>query len=94
MWGECEMWVDCKCMELLAAGCCTRKWLRFDQTIRNLTSGDLEISFGNLLVVSQLRVTGLKNTRVVYLLDFFEGIFCLYERRKINFMLYLVIPNI
>ena len=37
MWGECEVWVDCKYMEFVAAGCCTRKWLRFDQTIRNVT---------------------------------------------------------
>ena len=82
-------------MEFVAAGCCPRKWLRFDQTIRNVTSGDLVISFGNLLVVSQLGVTGLKNASVEYLLDFFEGIFCLYARRKIlNFMLYLAFPNI
>ena len=27
-------------MEFVAAVCCTKKWLRFDQTIRNLTSGD------------------------------------------------------
>ena len=37
--------------------------------MRNLTSGDL----GILLVVIQLRVTGLKKTKVVYLLDLFEG---------------------
>ena len=35
--------MDCKCMEFVAAGCCTGKWLRFDQTIRNLISGDLRI---------------------------------------------------
>ena len=35
----------------------------------NLTSGDLEIP----LVVIRLGVTGLKKTRVVYLLDLFEG---------------------
>ena len=40
-----------------------------DQTMRNLTSGDL----GILLVLLQLRVTGLKKTKVVYLLDLFEG---------------------
>ena len=45
-------------MELVAAGWRTRKWLRFDQTIRNLTSGDLGIP----LVVIQLGVTGLKKT--------------------------------
>ena len=52
-------------MEFVATGCCTRKWLRFDQTIINLTSGDL----GILLVMSRLRVTGLKKTKV----DLFEG---------------------
>ena len=46
-------------MELVAASWCTRKWLRFDQTIRNLTSGDL----GILLVVIQLGVNGSKKTR-------------------------------
>ena len=65
MWDE---WVDCKCIEFVAAGCCTRKWLRFNQTIRNLASGDL----GILLVVSRLGVTRLKKNRVVYLLDLFE----------------------
>ena len=48
---------------------CRLMWLRLDQTMRNLTSGDL----GILLVVIQLRVTGLKKTKVVYLLDLFEG---------------------
>ena len=47
-------------MELVAAGLCTRKWLRFDQTIRNLTSSDLEIP----LLVMQLGVTELKKTRL------------------------------
>ena len=56
-------------MELIAIGCCTRKWLRLYQTIRDLTSGDLGIP----LVVIRLGVTGLKKTRVVYLLDLFEG---------------------
>ena len=51
--------MDCKDMELVAAGSCTRKWLRFDQTIGNVTSGDL----GILPVVIQLGVTGLKKTR-------------------------------
>ena len=40
-----------------------------DQTMRNLTFGDL----GILLVLLQLRVTGMKKTKVVYLLDLFEG---------------------
>ena len=48
---------------------CRLMWLRLDQTMRNLASGDL----GILLVVIQLRVTGLKKTKVVYLLDLFEG---------------------
>ena len=43
-------------MELVAADWCTRKWLSFDQTIRNFTYGDLGIP----LVVIQLRVTRLK----------------------------------
>ena len=62
--------VDCKCMEFVAAGWCTRKWLRFHQTIRNLTSGDL----GVLLLVIRLGLTGLKKTRVVYLLDLLDGV--------------------
>ena len=52
-------------MVLVASGCCTRKWLSFNQTIRNLTSGDSGIP----LVMIQLRSTGLKKTRVAYLLD-------------------------
>ena len=70
-WRCCEwgMRGDCRCMEFVAAGCCTRMWLRLHQTIRNLTSGDLGIP----LVVNWLGVTGLKKTRVVYLLDLFEG---------------------
>ena len=52
-------------MGFVATGCCTRKWLRFDQTLINLTSGDL----GILLVMSRLRVTGLKKAKV----DLFEG---------------------
>ena len=55
-------------MEFVATGCCTRKWLRFDQTIRDLTFGDLGIS----LVVSRLGVAGLKKIRAVYLLDLFQ----------------------
>ena len=39
-----------------------------NQTVRNLTSGDL----GILLVEIRLGVTGLKKTRVVYLLGLFE----------------------
>ena len=55
-------------MELVAAGWCTTKWLSFNQTIRNLTSGDLVIA----LVVIRLGVTGLQKTRSVYLRDLFE----------------------
>ena len=50
---ECEVWVDGNCIEFVSTGCFTRKWLRFDQAIRNLTSGDL----GILLVVIILGLT-------------------------------------
>ena len=56
-------------MEFVTVGCCTRTWLRFDQTVRNLPSGDLGIPF----VVSRLGVAGLKKTSVVFLLDLLEG---------------------
>ena len=46
-------------MEFVAVGWCTKKWLRFDQTMRNLTSGDLGIP----LVVIQLGVIRLKKAR-------------------------------
>ena len=70
-WRQCECWVwlGGKCMEFVAAGSCTKKWLRFYQTIRNLTSGDLRIP----LLVIRLGVTGLKKTRIVYLIDLLEG---------------------
>ena len=61
--------VHCRCMELVAVGWCTRKWLRLHQTIRNLTSGDL----GIMLVVIRLGVTRLKKTRVLCLSELFEG---------------------
>ena len=35
--------LDCKSMELEAAGWCTRKWQRLGQTVRILTSGDLGV---------------------------------------------------
>ena len=54
-------------MELVVEGCCTVKKLRLNRTIRNLISGDLEIS----LVVIRLGVTGSKKTGLVYLLDLF-----------------------
>ena len=53
--------MDCKYMELVAARWCSRKWLRFDQTIRNLTSGDL----GMPLVVIQLGVNRLKKASCI-----------------------------
>ena len=43
--------------------------MRFDDTIRNITSGDLGIP----LLVTRLGVTGLTKVRVVYLLELFEG---------------------
>ena len=55
-------------MESVAAGWCTTKWLRFNQTVRNLTSGDLGIP----LVVILLGVTRLRKTGAVYLLNLFE----------------------
>ena len=45
-------------MELVAVNWCTRKCLRFNQTLKNFTSGDL----GILFVLIQLGVTGLKQT--------------------------------
>ena len=64
--------MDSKYMELVDAGRYTRKWLRFDQTIRNFTSGDLGIP----LVVIHLGVTGifcqsdyLTNTFAKYFLE-------------------------
>ena len=60
--------MNCKHMELITAGWCTRKWMRFDQTIRNLICSDLGIP----RVVIQLRGTRLKKTRAMYL-DLFEG---------------------
>ena len=56
-------------MKFVATGRCTRWWLRFYQTIRNLTSGDMRIP----LVVMRLGVTGLKLIGLLYLLDLFEG---------------------
>ena len=45
------------------------KQLKLDEAIRNLTFGDLEIP----LVVIGLGVTGLKKTRIVYLLGILGG---------------------
>ena len=60
--------MDGNCIEFVSTGCLTRKWLRFDQTIRNLTSGDL----GILLVVIRLGATRRKKTMAEYLLDLFQ----------------------
>ena len=56
-------------MGIVAVGWCARRWLRFHQTIRNLTSGHLGVP----LVVSRLGLTRLEMTRVVCLSDLFEG---------------------
>ena len=56
-------------MEFVIASRCTRKSLRLDQTIGNLTCGDVEIS----LVVIQVGEAGLKKAGFVYLLDLLEG---------------------
>ena len=63
-----RVWEDCKYKEFVTAGISRGKWLKFEQTITNLSSGHLGIP----LVVSRLRVTGLKKTRTVYLLDLFK----------------------
>ena len=60
------------CKYGVQVGCqyvCTGKQLSLDQTKRNLTCRDLEIS----LVVIRLVVTELKKTGFVYLLDLFRG---------------------
>ena len=62
--------MNCKYMKSVAAGRCTGKKLNLDQTTRNLTCGDLEISF---VVMYRLGVPGLKKTKFVYLLDLFGG---------------------
>ena len=55
-------------MEFVTSGSCKGKWLRVDQTIRDLTCGDLEIP----LLVIRLGVTGPKNSEFVWLLDLLE----------------------
>ena len=54
---------------IVATGCFTSMWLRFDQSVTNLTSGDLGIP----VVVIRLTVSGLKKARVVYLVGLFEA---------------------
>ena len=65
MWGGDRLQVH----QFGATGWCTVKHLRHNQTKRNLTCGDLEIS----LVVIGLGVTGPKKTRFLYFLDLFRG---------------------
>ena len=60
--------MDHKWIKFVAAGWCITKWSRLNQIIRNLTFGDLLILF----MVIPLGVTGLRKSRVVYLLDLFE----------------------
>ena len=50
-----------------------RLWLRLYQTIRNLTSGDMRISTRLDSTMIRLGVIGFKKTRVMYLLNLFEG---------------------
>ena len=54
-------------LQQVATGWCRRKWLRFKQTIRNFTSGDL----GILLVVNQPGVSGIFCQS-----DYLTNIFC------------------
>ena len=56
-------------MEFVATGWCTVKQLRLDQTLKNITCSDLEIS----VVVIRLGVTELEKTKLMYLLDSFVG---------------------
>ena len=60
--------MDCRSMEFVAVGWCTRKWWRLCKTLMGIS-----------LVLIQLRVTGLNKTRVIYLLDFFA---CLREEER------------
>ena len=47
--------------------------MRLYQTIRNLTSGDMRISTRLDSTMIRLGVIGFKKTRVMYLLNLFEG---------------------
>ena len=58
---ECRMWVNCRCMEFVAADWCASKWFRLYKTMRNKKS--YSWWFGK---------SELKKTRVVYRLDLFE----------------------
>ena len=53
---KCGVWVDCKCMEFVAAGWCTRKQLRLNQTKRNV----LLWWFRNPALLIGLGIKGLK----------------------------------
>ena len=55
-------------MEFGTTGWCTGKSLGLDQTKRNLTCRDLEISFA----VIRLEISGLKKTGFMSLLDLLE----------------------
>ena len=66
MWDTGRLQVHGSCHHRLV---CKGKWVSLDQTVRNLTCGDLEVSF----VVIRLGVIRLKNTAFVYLLDLFGG---------------------
>ena len=55
-------------MEFGPTGWCTGKSLGLDQTKRNLTCRDLEISFA----VIRLEISGLKKTGFMSLLDLLE----------------------
>ena len=63
-------------LQQVAAGWCTRKWLRFDQTITNFTSGYL----GVLLVVIQLGVTDIL-CQSDYLTNIIANIFLVFIER-------------
>ena len=63
-------------LQQVAAGWCTRKWLRFDQTISNFTSGDLGIP----LVEIQLGVTGILR-QSDYLTNILANIFLVFMER-------------
>ena len=63
---QCGVWVvGCKCMEFVATGWRIVKKLRLNQTIGNLSYGDLEIP----LLLIRLGVTGLRKTGLEFLLD-------------------------
>ena len=70
---KCMVWVDCKCMESMAAGWCTGKSLRLDQTKRNRFLWWFRNSTCIDWTGSKKSKTGLKKTGCFYLLYLFEG---------------------